>query len=287
MQKSSNALERLTYYRAGLPRNGKVIREPCRHVEGAVPADWPRQGEIVLDNVSLRYRPELPLSLKHISLHIRSGERFGIVGRTGAGKSSLLAALLRVDEVEPGGQIRIDGIDISKIGLHDLRQQMSIIMQDPIFFEGTVRNNLDPSGKINDVTLTLALREAWLLRDESTLGLDSHIEQAGGNFSQGQRQLLSLARAIVRRSRIVLVDEATASVDDVTDAQIQQSLRQSFAGCTVLTIAHRIRTVLEYDRICVLDGGQVVELGTPRELWARPSGRFRQLCDESGVVVVE
>ncbi len=247
-------------------------------------------GEIVFSNVHMRYRPGLPLVLKGISLHIRPGERIGIVGRTGAGKSSILSTLFRLVEVS-GGSIAIDGVDIARIGLHDLRSRMAIIPQDPTLFRGTVRSNLDPFNEHTDLELWSALRQADLVNGEipagergggSRLDLDSLVEEEGLNFSLGQRQLMALARALVRGSRIIVCDEATSSVDFATDQKIQRTIVEGFAGKTLLCIAHRLQTIIGYDRVCIMDQGHIAELGSPLEVFDR-GGIFKGMCDRGGI----
>jgi ATP-binding cassette, subfamily C (CFTR/MRP), member 1 len=201
--------------------------------------------------------------IKGISLTIEAREKIGIVGRTGAGKSSLMLALFRL--VEPaGGQIIIDGIDIATIGLEDLRRNISIIPQDPTLFTGTFRSNLDPFNNSDDNAIMKVL-EAVHLREliQQNGGIDGKITEGGANISVGQRQLMCLARALLRRSRIIVMDEATASVDFETDRFIQETIRREFADCTVLIIAHRINTIEYCDRVLVLDQGEVAEFDDP------------------------
>jgi ABC-type multidrug transport system fused ATPase/permease subunit len=233
-------------------------------------------------NYSSRYRPGLDLVLKGLSFSVKSGEKIGIVGRTGAGKSSMVMALFRI--VEPAsGCLLIDGMDISTIGLQDLRSRITIIPQEPVLFEGTVRENLDPFKRESDLELWRALESAHL-RDkiESMDGkLDAKILQGGENLSVGQRQLICLARAILRRSKILLMDEATAAIDVETDSIIQATIRSEFRNCTVLTIAHRINTVMDSDRILVLDQGRVAEFDSPAHLMRNSRSIFYSLAMES------
>ena len=285
VENSMNATERLHHYGSGLEQ------EPVH--EGTAPADasWPQSGEIYFHNVEMQYRHGLPLVLKGVNMCISGGERLAVVGRTGAGKSSLTSALFRLAELS-GGKITIDGIDVAKTSLQDLRSRLSIIPQDPALFQGTVRSNLDPFDKHSDHEMWSALRHAHLVDDEAqtgrqsrlqTIGLDTVVEEDGLNFSLGQRQLLALARALVRDSKIVICDEAMSSVDIETDRKIQETIRSRFQGKTLLFIAHRLKTVMTYDRVCVMHAGRVAELGTPRELW-ESGGIFRGMCNQSGIV---
>ncbi|OTF83112.1 hypothetical protein BLA29_009229, partial [Euroglyphus maynei] len=220
----------------------------------APPNNWPQQGRIEFIEYGTRYRPKLDLVLKNITAIIEPSEKIGIVGRTGAGKSSLTLALFRL--IEPAnGCIRIDGIDISKIGLHQLRNRLTIIPQDPVLFSGTLRTNLDPFSDFTDDQIWRCLELAHL--KQFTLSLDGQLEyeisESGSNLSVGQRQLVCLARALLRKTKILVLDEATAAVDMETDSLIQQTIRKSFMDCTILTIAHRLNTIMDSDRILVLD----------------------------------
>ncbi|EGE06583.1 ABC metal ion transporter [Trichophyton equinum CBS 127.97] len=246
---------------------------------------WPSQGAVTFNNYSTRYRPGLDLVLKGINLNIKPHEKIGVVGRTGAGKSSLTLSLFRIIEAAEG-QISIDGLDISKIGLQDLRGRLAIIPQDAALFEGTVRDNLDPRHVHDDTELWSVLEHARLKDHVSSLPgqLDAQIHEAGSNLSQGQRQLVSMARALLTPSNILVLDEATAAVDVETDALLQQMLRSSiFENRTIITIAHRINTILDSDRIVVLDRGTVAEFDTPAEL-IRRGGQFYTLVKEAGLL---
>ncbi|KAK5829384.1 P-loop containing nucleoside triphosphate hydrolase protein [Linnemannia elongata] len=239
-----------------------------------VPNGWPSTAQVSFSDMSLTYpRGDGPV-LKNISLDFRAGEKIGIVGRTGAGKSSMIGALFRLVETMTGnpphrGGIYIDGIDISKIGVHDLRERMAIIPQEPFLFRGTLRFNLDPTNKHQDADIWAALEAAEMKRLVEGLEgrLDAAVDDNGKNFSIGERQLISLSRAILRRSRIIVMDEATANVDLQSDRMIQKAIHTQFQGATVFTIAHRLNTVIgDYDRILVLDQGEVKEFGEPWEL---------------------
>jgi ABC-type multidrug transport system fused ATPase/permease subunit len=259
------------------------------------------------------YAPDLPPVLKGLTFSINRNERIGVVGRTGAGKSSLTLALFRFLEAR-SGSVFIDGLDISKIKLHDLRSRLAIIPQDPVLFSGTVRSNLDPFDHHTDTELRDSLERVHLIGGsthtpsvagdaatasgsttpvESTIAtpkntnlfadLSSAISEGGLNLSQGQRQLLCLARAIVARPRVMVLDEATSAVDMHTDALIQRSIREEFTDATLLVIAHRLSTIADFDRVLVLSDGRVAEFGTPRELWEMgEGGMFRGMCEESG-----
>ncbi|KAI1342933.1 ABC multidrug transporter-like protein [Xylariaceae sp. FL0016] len=276
VENDMNNTERIHHYGTGLEQEAPL------HI-GQVPSDWPQRGEIVFDHVQMRYRHGLPLVLKDITVHVRGGERLGVVGRTGAGKSSIMSTLFRLVEIS-GGSITIDGVNISTIGLHDLRSNLAIIPQDPTLFKGTIRSNLDPFHEHTDDKLWSALRRSYLIDDEGgqgSLGLDSAVEEEGLNFSLGQRQLMALARALVRDSKIIVCDEATSSVDFATDLKVQRTM-EAFQGKTLLCIAHRLRTIIGYDRICVMDQGRVAEIGPPLELFDQ-DGIFTSMCNKGGI----
>ncbi|KAG0335643.1 hypothetical protein BG000_007355 [Podila horticola] len=243
-----NSVERLTEYM-------ELEEEPPAVIEGSrPPAHWPHAGEIVVDHLVMKYAPDTPAVIKDVSFRIKAGEKIGVVGRTGSGKSTFAISLFRF--MEPtSGSITIDGIDITKIGLHDLRTNLTIIPQDPILFKGTLRSNLDP----------------FVLPASAN----------GSNFSQGQRQLIALARALVRQSKIIVMDEATASVDFETDLKIQGTIRQEMNESTILTIAHRIRTIADFDRVLVMNAGEVAEFDKPLTLMQREGSIFRSMCERS------
>jgi len=282
VENSMNAVERILYY-------GNSLEEEAPEHTVEVRSTWPEKGEIVFDNVEMRYRAGLPLVLKGLDMHIKGGERIGVVGRTGAGKSSIMSTLFRLVEIS-GGRITIDGMDISTLGLHDLRSRLAIIPQDPTLFRGTVRSNLDPFNEHTDLALWSALRQSDLVpadasideRDPARIHLDSSVEEDGLNFSLGQRQMMALARALVRGSQIIICDEATSSVDMETDEKIQATMATGFRGKTLLCIAHRLRTIIGYDRICVMDAGRIAEMDAPINLW-KQGGIFRGMCDRSGI----
>ncbi|KAK0648255.1 hypothetical protein B0T16DRAFT_444367 [Cercophora newfieldiana] len=299
-------------------------------LEGELPpAAWPTQGRLEVNDLVVGYAPDLPPVLKGISFETRAAERIGVIGRTGAGKSSLTLALFRFLEAR-SGTIHVDGLDISKIKLDGLRSRLAIIPQDPVLFSGTIRSNLDPFDDHNDEELRDCLRRVHLVSDsdsetntvaaqngspppepahlivpENNLtvpqasaatsrasspgprnanvfrDLSSPISEGGHNLSQGQRQLLCLARAIASRPKIMVLDEATSAVDMATDTLIQRSIREEFEGSTLIVIAHRLSTIADFDRILVLSDGIIAEFGTPKELWDA-GGVFRSMCEESG-----
>ncbi|KAL3517448.1 hypothetical protein ACH5RR_020037 [Cinchona calisaya] len=236
------------------------------------PPEWPNRGNIELIDLQVRYRPNTPLVIKGITLTIKGGEKIGVVGRTGGGKSTLVLVFFRL--VEPsGGRIIIDGIDISTLGLHDLRSRFGIIPQEPVLFEGTVRSNIDPIGQYSDEEIWKSLERCQLKEVVSAKPekLDSLVVDNGENWSVGQRQLLCLGRVMLKRSRLLFMDEATASVDSQTDGVIQKIIREDFSSCTILSIAHRIPTVMDCDRVLVIDAGRAEEFDKPSSLLERPS----------------
>ncbi|XP_061083753.1 ATP-binding cassette sub-family C member 2-like isoform X1 [Conger conger] len=251
------------------------------------PKGWPDSGKLCLKNYQVRYRPELELVLHGITCDIESTEKIGIVGRTGAGKSSLTNCLFRIIEAA-GGQIFIDGVDIATLGLHDLRSRLTIIPQDPVLFSGTLRMNLDPFEKFNNEDVWRVLELAHLKAFVGGLkdGLNHEVTEGGGNLSVGQRQLLCLARALLRKSRILILDEATAAVDLEMDSLIQTTIRQEFSHCTVLTIAHRIHTILDSSRVMVLDAGKIVEFDCPSVLLKR-QGHFYAMAKDAGITSLD
>ncbi|XP_033638055.1 multidrug resistance-associated protein 5-like [Asterias rubens] len=242
------------------------------------PKSWPSKGDIRFKRYQMRYREGLPLVIRGISLHIRPMEKVGIVGRTGSGKSSLAIALFRLVEAS-AGDIFIDDVNISEIGLHDLRQKISIIPQDPVLFIGTVRYNLDPFEQQSEKDIWQALDRSYMADKIRSLegGLDAPVVEGGDNFSVGERQLLCMARALLRNSRILMLDEATAAIDTETDSLIQKTIREAFSDCTMLTIAHRLNTIMDSDRILVMDDGRVAEFDKPSVLLAKPDSHFSRM----------
>ncbi|XP_077014652.1 ATP-binding cassette sub-family C member 4 [Tamandua tetradactyla] len=246
------------------------------------PPAWPHEGVIVFDNVNFSYSLDGPLVLKHLTALIKAREKVGIVGRTGAGKSSLISALFRLSE--PEGKIWIDKILTTEIGLHDLRKKMSIIPQEPVLFTGTMRKNLDPFNEHTDEELWNAVKEVQLKEtiDDLPGKMDTELAESGSNFSVGQRQLVCLARALLRRNRILIIDEATANVDPRTDELIQKTIREKFAQCTVLTIAHRLNTIIDSDKIMVLDSGRLKEYDEPYVLLQNKESLFYKMVQQLG-----
>ncbi|KAM0438453.1 hypothetical protein ACHAPT_001202 [Fusarium lateritium] len=287
MELGMNSMERMLEYMT-------LETEP---LDGEKPAAaWPTSGTIEMRSLEVAYSPDLPPVLKGLSLQIGSHERVGVVGRTGAGKSSLTLALFRFLEAR-SGSISIDGVNISKIPLSDLRSRLSIIPQKhPVLFSGTIRSNLDPFGQRTDIQLYESLARVGLIKgtmsnDINDPGpsnninifrdLSSPVSESGGNLSQGQQQLLCIARSLLANSKVVVLDEATSAIDVATDTLIQRNIREWFTDTTLIVIAHRLSTVADFDRIIVLENGVLVENGSPRELWER-DGTFRSMCDSTG-----
>ncbi|RIA87106.1 P-loop containing nucleoside triphosphate hydrolase protein [Glomus cerebriforme] len=316
LEMSFNAVERVCEF-SELPQEAPAIISP------RPPAAWPFGGKIKVENLAVKYAEDLEPVLHNISFCIRGGEKVGIVGRTGSGKSTIALSLFRF--VEPSnGKISIDGIDISSIGVEDLRSRITIIPQDPILFSGTIRSNLDAFSQYEDFEILSSLKRVHLIPSEleqitasdasssrtldrrGSVGgkslmsrrgsrssnvydninvfkdLDTPVSEGGKNFSQGQRQLLCLARALLRSSKVILMDEATASIDFATDEKIQQMIRTEFVDCTILCIAHRLRTIIDYDRILVLDQGNIIEFDSPHNLITNHESLFYKMCQNSG-----
>ncbi|KAG7095389.1 hypothetical protein E1B28_006144 [Marasmius oreades] len=287
LEQSMVALERVKEY-------SELKREAPEFVEPRPPASWPTKGEIRCENLVIRYAPELPDVLHRLNFEIKPGEKVGILGRTGSGKSTLALSFFRFVEATEG-RILVDDIDIAKIGLTDLRSRSTIIPQDPTILSGTLRSTLDVFNEYEDAEIFEALRRVHLIPSSHEIeeedqevnanifrNLDSSVSEGGDNFSTGEKQLLCMARAILKRSKVLVMDEATASVDYSTDELISQTIRQEFADSTILTIAHRLRTVIDYDRIMLLDQGRIVEFDRPQKLLAQPSSKFYALCKATG-----
>uniref|UniRef100_A0A668A9W6 ATP-binding cassette, sub-family C (CFTR/MRP), member 10 n=1 Tax=Myripristis murdjan TaxID=586833 RepID=A0A668A9W6_9TELE len=268
------SVERTEEYSSGLPT------EP-QHQNTQLPAAWPEQGWLEFRGAVLAYRDGLPNALDGVSLVVRPGEKVGIVGRTGSGKSTLFLALFRMVELNRG-QILVDGLDISTVGLAQLRSKLAIIPQDPFLFGGSVRENLDPYGRRPDRQLLDVLEQCHLGAVVGRMGgLDAEVGERGKSFSLGQRQLLCLARALLTQATILCIDEATASVDQRTDKLLQQTIRDTFQDKTVLTIAHRINTIMDSDRVLVMHAGKVVEFDTPAALCQSDRSVFQRLVPGS------
>ncbi|KAJ3095767.1 hypothetical protein HDU97_006553 [Phlyctochytrium planicorne] len=274
------SVERLNYYAKYIKTEAAEIIDANRP-----PKEWPSSGEVVISNLSMRYQEHLPLVLDNVSLSVKPFEKIGVVGRTGAGKSSLMQALFRIVEAEDGS-ITIDSIPINTIGLRDLRSQLSIIPQDPVLFSGTVRTNLDPYENHADAEIWDALERSSMKDVVVGLegGLEAEIKAGGENLSVGQRQLMCLARAMIRKPKLLILDECTASVDLETDSLIQESLRENMKNATIMTIAHRLNTVIDYDRILVLDQGRIAAFDSPANLLSpgHENQIFASLVDETG-----
>ncbi|KAI0371903.1 multidrug resistance-associated ABC transporter [Pilatotrama ljubarskyi] len=280
-EQNFNAVERILYY-TELPSEGAATtpNDPAE--------SWPEAGGIHFKDVEMAYRPGLPPVLKGVSFDVKPGEKVGIVGRTGAGKSSLLQALFRIVNVQ-SGSIEIDGRNIAEIGLEVLRGRLALVPQDSLLFKGTLRENLDPTNTRADAELIDSLRRAWLLpRDgspdpaaEAKFSLNSNVSDEGK--CAGEKQLLALCRALVKNSRIIVLDEATSSVDVETDAKVQRTIQTEFSSSTLLCIAHRLNTIVYYDRILVMDAGKVAEFDTPLNLFDKEDSIFRSLCNEANL----
>ena len=275
-----NSVERMLEYDS---QPSEAPAETSAVVAASLPPGWPQHGAIVVEKVQLRYRPELPLVLRGVSFEVPHAHKVGVVGRTGSGKSSLFVALFRL--VEPcGGRILLGGVDIATLGTRQLRRAMAMIPQDPFMFGGSVRKNLDPFDEHSDEALWQALGrtglKAFVEADSKKLELE--VVDNGANFSLGQRQLLCMSRALLRQCRVLLMDEATASVDLDTDALIQNTVRENFAECTVITIAHRLNTIMDSDAVLCMADGVVAEYGPPEQLLKDPTGTFTGLVEGTG-----
>ncbi|KAH9499735.1 Multidrug resistance-associated protein 1 [Bulinus truncatus] len=268
----------------------KEYTETTREAEWTLPgqrpkSDWPQNGYVEFDHYQTRYRPGLDLVLKDVTCQIKGGEKVGIVGRTGAGKSSMTVALFRIIEAA-GGKIYIDGKNVANMGLHDLRSKLTILPQEPVIFSGTLRMNLDPFDRHGDTEIWDALEHAYLKNFVEGLpqGLNYECGEGGSNLSVGQRQLVCLARTLLRKTKILVLDEATAAVDFETDELIQKTIRSEFKESTVLTIAHRLNTILDYDRVMVLDQGYIREFNSPNILLSDKTSIFYSMAKDAGLV---
>ncbi|NP_001268689.1 ATP-binding cassette transporter subfamily C member 5a isoform X1 [Strongylocentrotus purpuratus] len=278
------SIERITDYIKRLIPEGGTGK---KHILKSDVESWPKHGNITVDSLQLKYRDNLPTVLKGISFHVNSKEKIGIVGRTGSGKSSIAVALFRLVEAT-SGRIHIDDLDIGSIRIRELRSRISVIPQDPVLFTGTLRFNLDPYEQYSGAQIWDALDKTYMKKSIAGIQqqLEVRVRENGSNFSTGERQLLCLARALLRNSTILFLDEATATVDAETDSLVQSTIRTAFSNCTVLTIAHRLHTVLDSDRILVLDDGTVLEMDTPAALLANPDSRLNALLSSGHDVSV-
>lgn len=296
VEMNMNSVERLKEYMV-------VEQEPYNQPIITPPSDWPQQGRVEVSDLSLRYAPGLPRVIKNVSFTVDPKSKVGVVGRTGAGKSTIITALFRFLDPETG-HIKIDNVDITSLDLQHLRRSITIIPQDPTLFTGTVKSNLDPYDEYADEAIFAALKRVNLVSQEELdrsntdiasvgsenmnkfLDLNSEISEGGGNLSQGQRQLVCLARSLLRSPKIILLDEATASIDYQSDAKIQETIRKEFQGNTILTIAHRLRSVIDYDKILVMDQGEVKEYDHPYSLLLNKNSQFYSMCESSGELEV-
>ena len=243
-----------------------------------MPSGWPRiTGNLHFRDVFMRYRDGLPLVLRGVTLNIKGGEKVGVCGRTGAGKSTLVTAILRLVELD-SGSIMIDGIETNRLGLKKLRSAIAVIPQDPVLFSGSIRTNLDPFLKYTDESIWDSIYRTRLRSCINSL--DDPVEENGQNFSVGQRQLLTIARAFLSKARIIIMDEATASVDVETDSAIQKMIREEFLNATCLTVAHRLNTIMDSDKVLVMDNGIASEYDTPSNLLARTDSLFSGLVQD-------
>lgn len=265
-----------------------AVERACQYIENAEaeqdpietddpPRNWPSEGSLVFDDVFANYRHNLPDAIKNVSLSINGGEKIGIVGRTGAGKSSLFLILYRLLEIRRGS-VKIDGVDITTINRRSLRKNLSIIPQDPFLFSTSVRDNLDAEGQISDQLIWSVLERCQLKSVVERLGgLSADVGEGGKNLSVGEKQLLCLARALLTNSKIICIDEATASVDSNTDRIVHSTLREEFKNRTILTIAHRLNTIMDSDRVLVMDEATIKEFDNPQVLSSRPNSLFSNL----------
>ena len=292
VEANMNAVERIQYYADELPRELSVIAvvedfkdkndhdDPKVPAVSSIPDNWPHTGEIVMKDVRMAYGEGQDV-LKGLNMSIKNKEKIGIAGRTGSGKSSLMVALFRIENFR--GSIHIDGIDTKCIPLEILRSKIGIIPQDPVMFAASVRFNLDPCNNHTDEEIWDVLAKVDMKKTIDSLPqkLDDMVSEGGDNFSAGQRQLICIGRALLRNPSILVLDEATASIDNDTDDLVQTMIRSSFKNSTVLTIAHRLHTIIDADRIVVMDNGVVAEIDSPDLLLEKPDGIFRKLWDKN------
>lgn len=274
LEAQMNSVERVKHYSENVDQEEDTVGPPA-----VLPPGWPLEGKVEGRDVEMRYR-DGPLVLKGLSFDISKGQKVGVAGRTGSGKSSLMNALFRMEKL-CGGSILIDGVDTKRIPLHVLRSRIGIIPQDPVMFSASVRFNLDPFSNHTDEELWKILQRVDMQGHILSLPkqLEEVVAEGGDNFSAGQRQLICIGRALLRQPKILVMDEATASIDNETDNLVQDVVRSIFQQSTVLTIAHRLNTIIDSDCIMVLDGGKLGEMGSPSELLAKKNGLFKSLWD--------
>jgi len=276
------SVERILEF-AGLDaeKNLDTIEPPLEVLE--VDEEWPKEGGIIFENVKAKYRPTLDYALKGISFEIKGGEKVGVVGRTGSGKSTLLQCIMRLPDVVEG-LMSVDGTDTARVPLRTFRKKFAVIPQTPTLFNVSLRDNLDPFAEFDEIQIWKALETVQMKDVIEGLGegLDFMLSSGGGNFSVGQRQLLCLSRAILTKSKVLIMDESAANVDQLTDTKLQEAVKTVFAGSTVISIAHRLESIVEYDKILVLGAGEVLEYGAPAELLNDKEGAFFGMVQETG-----
>lgn len=281
METAMTSVERLQHYAKNIEQEPETA-PGVKPVD--VPPDWPSKGEVVFKELSFKYRDDLPTVLDRVSLEVAANDRVGICGRTGSGKSTAMLALYRIANPS-GGRIEIDGVDTRAVPLKRLRSSLSIIPQESFVFSGSIRENLDPFAQYSDEEVWDALRKVNMR--EYVDGLDGRLQakvaEGGSNMSLGQRQLICIARVLLRRSKIVLLDEATAAIDTATDTEIQKVLRENFNDCTLLVIAHRLDTISDSSKVLVLRQGRVAEYDDPAKLSADPNGIYSAMVRKAGI----
>ena len=255
----------------------ELPKEPAYDITNTPPAEWPQEGGLRFENLSLKYYEGGPQVLKNISININPREKVGVAGRTGAGKSSLVSALFRMPE--PGGNIYIDDLALDELNVQSTRPVISVITQNPTLFSGPLRINLDPFSRFNDTEIWSVLEQVQMKSKIQELPGELYYElsESGNNFGVGERQLLCLARSLLNKNKIIVMDEATANVDFSTDRRIQETIRSKFQDCTVITIAHRLNTIIDYDKVLVMDKGTVVEFDKPNVLLQDKHGVLTEL----------
>lgn len=280
LEKAMAGVQRIVEYKDHPTEDSEQIQKD------EVPPSWPQKGSLQLEAVSMRYQEQLPLALRGINLEVAPGEKVGIVGRTGSGKSSIILTCFRMIECAEGS-VTLDGQNLAQVSLPDVRGRLGVIPQDSWLFSGTVRSNLDVWGQKSSEELWTALRHVQLESQIMALegGLDHEVKEKGENLSTGTAQLLCLARVLLKKPQLLFMDEATASVDSETDKLVQETIRMEGVlpkNCSIVTVAHRLHTVIDYDRIVVLSEGQVVEEGPPYRLLENPTGYLSKLVEDTG-----